>query len=175
MDRAISGQAKMRNYGRSTLHVDLPRNRAMREVWLPTIALLTLVATGVGTPALARGGGGFTMSRFAPASSAHPHPSIRRNLLAPRTFARDGAGLRFQHRNQSDNALPIGIWPYWPSIDATSEPLPSQRSEPAPSVIVISGSPGGAPQRVAPDTPADYSYAAGCHAIPNGYHCDAPP
>jgi hypothetical protein len=159
----------------ATFRVDLPRKRAMREVWLPTIALLSLIGTGIGAPALARGGGdGFTMPRFAPASSAHPHPSIRRNLLAPQTFARDGAGLDFRHRNQSENALPIGIWPYWPSIDATPEQSFSERSGPAPSVVVISGSPRDAPQRVAPETPADYSYVAGCHAIPNGYHCDAP-
>jgi hypothetical protein len=159
----------------ATFRVDLPRNRAMREVWLPTIALLSLVGTGIGAPALARGGGGgFTMSRFTSTSPAHPHPSIRRNLLAPRAFARGGADLHFRHRNQSENALPIGIWPYWPFIDTTPEQPPSERSEPAPSVIVISGSPGGAPQRVAPDTSADYSYVAGCHAIPNGYHCDAP-
>jgi hypothetical protein len=147
----------------------------MRQIWLPTIALLSLVGTGIGAPALARGGGGgFTMPRFASTSSGHQHQSIRRNLLAPRTFARNDTDLRFRHRNQSDNVLPAGIWPYWPSIDATPEQSFPERSQPAPSVIVISGSPGGAPQRAAPDAPAEYSYVAGCHAIPNGYHCDTP-
>jgi hypothetical protein len=44
-----------------------------------------------------------------------------------------------------------------------------------PQVIVISGSNyAQGPMAPAPGDPPDYSYVPGCHAIPNGYHCDTP-
>jgi hypothetical protein len=63
-------------------------------------------------------------------------------------------------------------WPYYPTfeeIPVTANDVPSQ-----PQVIVVSGGAGAAPSRGAPDAGPDYSFVAGCRAIPNGYHCDPP-
>jgi hypothetical protein len=71
----------------------------------------------------------------------------------------------------TQNALPLAIWPY--GLDtpieapAAAETVPSQ-----PEVLVIAGSHGVLPENATPQTPPDYSYVTGCHAIPNGYHCD---
>ena len=51
-------------------------------------------------------------------------------------------------------------------------PPQARAPAPEPQVIVISQD-GQGHMRTA-EAPADYSYVKGCHAIANGYHCDAP-
>ena len=71
---------------------------------------------------------------------------------------------------------PVGGW--WPGDWGSggyygyANPPLAQAPAPEPQVIVIN-SDGQGRMRTA-ETPADYSYVKGCHAIANGYHCDAP-
>jgi hypothetical protein len=86
-------------------------------------------------------------------------------------------GFRFDRDGQLLKGSPIVIWPSWPFFDTTPIQVPQVASD-APSnpvVIVMSGLSDRAPERAIPETPPDYGYVAGCHAIPNGYHCDVPP
>jgi hypothetical protein len=106
-------------------------------------------------------------------------PLIRDNLgvpgVVPRQFA-IGNDRLLRRRDQFENVWPIGIWPFWPSGDTIPAVVTSSGSDvPASrSVTVVSGAPNGEPERTESATPRDYSYVAGCHAIPNGYHCDSP-
>ncbi len=51
--------------------------------------------------------------------------------------------------------------------------LPTQQAPtPEPQVIVIRAD--GQGRMTTAEAPADFSYVKGCHAIANGYHCDAP-
>jgi hypothetical protein len=128
-------------------------------------------------------GGGvhrFGASVFRPAPFGRVPPSlIRGNLVAPRVVPRHfavGNDLPLRRRVPFENSWPIGIWPLWPNFDTTPMVVPSSGSDvpTSPPVIVVSGLPSGAPERTASATLPDYSYVAGCHAIPQGYHCDAP-
>jgi hypothetical protein len=88
--------------------------------------------------------------------------------------ARNGFG--FNRNAQLQGGWPIAGWPSWPFLDSAPIQVPSVASD-APSnpvVIVMSGLSDRAPERATPETPPDYGYIAGCHAIPNGYHCDIP-
>jgi hypothetical protein len=105
--------------------------------------------------------------------------SLLRDNLAPSVVPRQysiGNDLLLRRGDRFENAWPIGIWPFWPDSDAIPMVVPSSGGDgrASPSVIVVSGSPNGAPERTASATLSDYSYVAGCHAIPNGYHCDVP-
>ena len=51
-------------------------------------------------------------------------------------------------------------------------PPQAQAPAPEPEVIVINSD--GQGRMTTAETAADYSYVKGCHAIANGYHCDAP-
>jgi hypothetical protein len=86
-----------------------------------------------------------------------------------RLRVQEGLGLR--RRGLTQNALPAAIWPYGLDtpiqVPAAAEAVPSQ-----PEVLVIAGSHGDLRENTTPRTPPDYSYVTGCHAIPNGYHCD---
>jgi hypothetical protein len=104
-------------------------------------------------------------------------PFMRNNVVAPRIAARNPDArneLRFRRDTQLQNGLPITIWPYSSFTDTTPMDVPPSQSEVPvlPPVIAMSGWPNGTPDRTAPERPADYSYVAGCHAIPNGHHCD---
>ena len=70
---------------------------------------------------------------------------------------------------------PVSGW--WPSDWGSggyygyAYPPQAQAPPPEPQVIVISQD--GQGRMKTAETPADYSYVKGCHAIANGYHCDA--
>ena len=91
-------------------------------------------------------------------------------------FAGNGFGFVGNGFGFVGNAF--GGWPFggWPLLDTAPLQVPSVANETpsAPVVIVMSGLSDGAPERARPETPPDYGYVAGCHAIPNGYHCDIP-
>jgi hypothetical protein len=156
-----------------------------RVFLLLVIAILSIVGMGSMTSASARGGGsrgGFIASRSA------AHTSVlfsQRRFFAQGGFFSTGGFLaagaftgvgRFQNgfsrRNgQFGNYGWLGDWPYaWWPMDTTSPQVVTEAPS-RPEVIVISGANDGRGRAVAED---DYSYVAGCHAIPNGYHCDPP-
>jgi hypothetical protein len=164
-----------------------------RISWLPTIVILSLLGTGSIAPALARGGA--TGSGGARASSAFfVHGSrtfTRSHAVTPRFAARNRAfiarnigvrnGLRFRGGNQFLNSWPLGFWPDWWSDSwpyswpTGTTPVAAGQGPSDPSVIVISSVPNLAPVQTPPQAPPDYSYVPGCHAVPNGYHCDVHP
>jgi hypothetical protein len=150
-----------------------------RSCWLSVIVILSLIATGAAAPALARDGVNmFGVAGFPSGFVMHSaRPIMRNSVVTPHMTARADVqnDLRFRRHTRLQNGLPI-IWPYSSFTDATPlEVLPSQDESPSsPSVIVISGLPNGLPDHAVPEAPPDYSYIAGCRAIPNGYHCDTP-
>ena len=92
------------------------------------------------------------------------------NTVAMRRF-RLQEGLGPRRRGLTQNALPVTIWPY--GLDTPIEAPPAAQAVPSqPEVLVIAGSHGDLPENMTPQNPPDYSYVTGCHAIPNGYHCD---
>jgi len=72
---------------------------------------------------------------------------------------------------------PVGGWG-WPGDGGTggyygyAYPPAQQAPPPEPQVIVIQND--GQGRMTTAEAPADFSYVKGCHAIANGYHCDAP-
>src|SRR5437764_1185632 len=151
-----------------------------RSRWFPVVAILGLIGAGVPAPALAWDGGPrFGTAGFPPGFAMHTaRPLVRNNVLSPRIPARHANvqnDLRF-HRRALQNGAPITIWPYSSFTDTTPTYVPPTQSQvvSSPPVIVMSGLPNSGPDRAVPETPPDLSYVAGCHAIPNGYHCDGP-
>jgi len=88
--------------------------------------------------------------------------------LGKRVF---GAEMRRHRHRAAVLGYPPGAWlgwPYawWPSPTVMPEPEPPVVH---PEVIIIKADGRG---QVLPENPPDDSYVPGCHAIPNGYHCD---
>jgi hypothetical protein len=147
--------------------------------WFPLAAILSLIGAGVAAPAKARDGiNTFGMagvpSRFAVQAA---RPFVRNGIVTPRIPTHNAnARNNLHHRRhaQMRSGLPITIWPYSSFGRTTTIYAPPIQSEvpPPPPVVVVSGLPTGVPERRAPETPPDYTYVAGCRAIPNGYHCD---
>jgi hypothetical protein len=154
----------------------------VRIRWFPVVAILSLLGTGVAAPALARDGGNiFGMAGFPSGFAMHTaRPFVRNSVVTPHIAARNfdfHSDHRLRRNALLQNGLPIAIWPYQSFTDTTPmdivAPIQSEVA-PSPPIIVISGLPNGVPDRTVPETPPDYGYIAGCRAIPNGYHCDAP-
>ncbi len=160
-----------------------------RVFWLPMIAvILGLLGTGSMAPAFARGGGGgggahgIGIARFP----ARVSPIFRSGRIGNPGVIGGLGGFQnniFRGGVARRNPGLAGIWPYpWWPIDTTQGwPIDATQSQVGtavpsePQVIVISGSNYGQGHSAqAPGDPPDYSYVPGCHAIPNGYHCDAP-
>jgi hypothetical protein len=141
-----------------------------------TFALLSLLAT---TSVLARSGvnrSNVSNLSFLPRV---PHAAMQDSHFKPRIIARHVGirdGLRFHGQAELQSGLPTAIWPYSSFTDTLPLEVPSTQSEApvAPMVTLMSGLPNGVPDRTVPETTPDYSYVAGCRAIPNGYHCDTP-
>jgi hypothetical protein len=107
--------------------------------------------------------------RFGVRSSTITPPtsgSLRASPIVPRRI-NVADELRARGRGSFENGFPIGAWPYWPTIGTVGGEAPS-----SPAVIVVSAAQTPASQRTLSDQFPDYSYIPGCHAIPNGYHCD---
>jgi hypothetical protein len=149
-----------------------------RVFWLPMIAaILGLLGTGSMAPAVARGGGGghgIGIARFP----ARVSPVFRLGRIRTPGFVAGRDRVRndvFRRGDAFRNSGLAGIWPYpwWPYDTTPADVGTAVPSE--PHVIVISDS-NYTQGRIAPTPgdPPDYSYIPGCHAIPNGYHCDAP-
>ena len=147
----------------------------IRIAWIFVIMLMA--AGGTSGPAAARGGGGgigYAVPHAAFASRA-PFATQRFHAGTPRI-----AGGRFVRRDDlgrgrgtGRNFAPVVAWPYGWSLDPVPEVIQIQGADAASSqpVIIAAGPP---PQTAEPAALPDYSYVAGCRAIPGGYHCDPP-
>jgi hypothetical protein len=151
-----------------------------RNHGLLVIVIPGLIGMGMAAPARARDGvNTFGMAGCASGFVVHaPRRFTRNSIVTPHITARNADlrnDLRFRRHTGLQNGLPI-IWPYSSFTDATpTDVLPSQSEVlSSPSVIAMSGLPNGASDIAVPETPPDYSYIAGCRAIPNGYYCDTP-
>jgi hypothetical protein len=153
-------------------------------LWLPAIAAFGFLGTASLAPAMARGSAGGVVA------AGHRSIFVGRGQVSmprfragsPRIIAngafngRNGIGNRNDFGRQRADLGSIVAWPYLWSLDPTPESF-ALTGDPAPStppVIVVSGSPANALQQTAQAAPPDFSYVAGCHAIPGGYHCDTP-
>jgi len=65
-----------------------------------------------------------------------------------------------------------GFWPDWPA-GYTFQPVQQVPPPPQPPQIIVIQANGNGRMTMA-DAAPDVSYVKGCHAIPNGYHCDTP-
>jgi hypothetical protein len=139
--------------------------------------IATFVVLGMGSvaPALARSSAHGAGIARSPARLAARLPLLfsEGRFVAPGMIAGVGSFQNgFSRRGgRFGNYGWLGDWPYagWP-LDTTQAQVATEVPS-HPEVIVISG-PNNGGGRARPED--DYSYVAGCHAIPNGYHCDAP-
>ena len=93
---------------------------------------------------------------FAPHLAAHQDAFIRHRFLTG-PHARFGPGGTL-----------LGL-PFSPFVDTA--PIQSPAAEPVRPEVIVMPVPT-APHQAPPQASLDFSYVAGCHAIPNGYHCD---
>jgi hypothetical protein len=142
-------------------------------LWASAITMLGLVGGAPGTAwgQVSRVGSGRASLGFSTHVLRAPLASRRsgNTVAMQRLRVQEGFGLR--RRGLTQNGLPAAIWPYGLDtpieVPDAAEAVPSQ-----PEVLVIAGSHGDLRENTTPRTPPDYSYVTGCHAIPNGYHCD---
>jgi hypothetical protein len=144
--------------------------------FLPCLAALLVVAAHAEARGSGGGGGGVH-------GAIGFHAGVRVNnfhRIAPRAFpvnralARANQFRRFNNRFQNGNQIgwwPYGWWPDWSGYPTTQAaayaPVPQPPAD--PQVIVIHSDDNG--QMKTQEGTQDFSYA-GCHPIPNGYHCD---
>jgi hypothetical protein len=151
-----------------------------RLFWLLAFAVSGVVGTAGMAPALARGGATGVVAA-GPRSFAHApfaRPQFRGGFPRAVVAGRGNQGFNLQNDllRRGAGLGAIVAWPYLWSLDPAPEQISLAGDDPpaAPQIIVVSGSPGGAPTPAALTVPPDFSYVAGCHAIPGGYHCDPP-
>jgi hypothetical protein len=144
---------------------------------LPWLAALLLVASH---QAQARGGGHGGVGFHGSVVSRPVVPRFNRGIAVQRSRVNPAlAGTaRFAQFHQIPNAQPAWGWggwgwPYawWPDYRAETGHPPPQPAPVQPEVIVIHTEGNG--QTTTQVASREFSYA-GCHAIPNGYHCDVP-
>lgn len=148
-----------------------------RGVWLRPIAISCVLGIIGLSPAFARGGGaagGFSGHASRAAFAHAPRWTFRGYGAASfnRSIAAQGRqGSAQAARQQTVQSAAIG--PYsWFIGGAPDEIYPVDNTRPDPYVIVISQV---SPVPVSPKpNPAPEISIAGCHPIPNGYHCDTP-
>jgi hypothetical protein len=154
--------------------------RVLRYLIVPVVLGLLAApqadARGGGGGGGGRGGGfvGVHVGARGVALRAGGGAIVRHQSLAP--FAARGFPRQFA-RNNFQNGFPawgggwgwpIGDW--WPG-EYGYQPVQQIQDPPAqPQVIFIRSDGNGRMQTT--EAGPDYSYIEGCHAIPNGYHCD---
>jgi hypothetical protein len=158
--------------------------RALRYSIVPV--LLGLLAM---PQAEARGGGGGGGGGFVAAHGGAPVAALRTSngvIVGRRGFVRHqslapftarGFSRRFA-RNGFQNGFPAWAdgwgWPigdWWPGGYGYQPDQPAPEPRVQPQVIVIRADGDGHMQTTQAAAP-DYGYIEGCHAIPNGYHCN---
>jgi len=124
------------------------------------------VGIHIGAPGVAlRAGNGAIVRRLG---------FVRHQSLAP--FAARGFPRQFA-RNNFQNGFPAwgGGWG-WPVGDwwldgYAYQPVQQAQEPPVQPQVIVIRSDGDGRMHTA-ETAPDYGYIEGCHAIPNGYHCD---
>ena len=144
--------------------------------WMPMVIALFVVGLGGVSPVWARQGFNTVdmpaIRTSPPMNFAEPSKRQRSNLHNQGMAI--GHDLRFHGHPRSQGTLPVLIWPYDPYFESYSPTTAATGTEPSPEpqIIVMPSSPQ--PQgTAAQETRLDFSYVGGCHAIPNGYHCDS--
>ena len=122
------------------------------------------------------GSGGFSGGIVIGASAAHiSRQFIARRPVLPAQRIRASNLQRLHQRSLAQNGIPIGgIWPGfgWPdATQAVAAPAIDATAQPQPEVIIMHSDTAA---HTASEPPPDFGYIPGCHAIPNGYHCDTP-
>lgn len=126
----------------------------------------------------APGGGSRGVPGFHRGSRVAAAVNIRSNRVNTLNFARqnhgDGFGFRRSFvRNRFQSGIPLG-WPignWWPGYGYSTVQQTAE-GPPEPEIYIIHTDGQGRTQTA--EAAADLSYVKGCHAIPNGYHCDLP-
>jgi hypothetical protein len=115
---------------------------------------------------------GFSGSFLHVAPSGHFANGSHRQFFPRRQFfaAQHFHGLRKGQVLAPTGVLFGGDYWSWPDTGQVVTYAPPPEEPVQPEVIVLQSDSNG--PKVAEAAP-DYGYVAGCHAIPNGYHCDA--
>jgi hypothetical protein len=188
--RAILARAAVRGF--SAIRRSLAMRRSLRLPFLIVLcgflAILQAEARGgggggavgghAGGSSGARGGGFRGVAVFRGGASVAAAANIRRNRVNTLNFARQihGDGLGFRRslgHNRFQNGIPLG-WPvgnWWPGYGYSADQQPVEGPA-QPEIFIIHTDGQGRTQTA--EAAADFSYVKGCHAIPNGYHCDLP-
>jgi hypothetical protein len=136
------------------------------------VGLLASQADARSTAAFS-GGTGF----FGGVVIGAPH-HFARPIIAQHRFiaAQRFRALHLQNRRlHSLTGFPIGgIWPgfWWPNTQVVEVPAAVEETaqpQMQPQIIIIRSDTAA---HTVPEPPPDFGYVSGCHAIPNGYHCD---
>jgi hypothetical protein len=154
----------------------IQRSLAMRHALRCSIVPILLSSVLAVSQADARGGGGGHGGGFHGGFRTGFHGGFRGRGFVHRGFFPNRFVIhhRFGFNNGfsfGDFGWPIGDWDW-----GGGYAYPQAQAAPAqPQVIVINTDGQGRMQTAdASDPPVDVSYLKGCHAIPNGYHCDLP-
>lgn len=164
----------------------------MRQVLCLSAALLALILPPVSADAHSGATGAGFPSGLVPLNGPafHVRPAIRAYHGFHRSAGRTSGGFHRRGRGFAGRGFtpygysPYGYWPYsyWPGdwsdygFSGPSWPGGAQvvvAPPPAPAlpqIIVIRPATAGSAMS---EAKLDYSYVPGCHAIPNGYHCDS--
>ena len=142
-----------------------------RGLWLPLIAVACLFGIAATSPASGRGSGaGSGFAGHGSRASFHSRIATAHIILRSNgvVVGRGRFGLAQPLANLSAG---IGIASY-PWFFGTGSGVIASEAIPDPYVIVVS-QPYPVPVRTPPAPQSDVA-VGGCHAIPNGYHCDVP-
>jgi hypothetical protein len=103
----------------------------------------------------------------------HIQRQVGRLRFQHRLFAREEFGRNGGRLFGNNFVGPFGLaWPFFYGLPGDF--YSGGTETPAgPEVVVLSTPPSIAPPIPTPQAPLDFSYVAGCHPIPNGYHCDS--
>jgi hypothetical protein len=152
--------------------------RALR--WSIAPILVGLLAIPQAVDARGGGGGGFHGGAIHGAFHSSTSNGFRRPGFVRHQQVARFADRRFfpnqRFANNLQNGFPAwwGGWGYdWPNTGYEYGYQPVQQAQDAPSQpqVIVIRSDGNGRMTAAEATP-DYGYVQGCHAIPNGYHCD---
>jgi hypothetical protein len=148
----------------------------MRKVSIHILVIVmpSLIGMAKTAPGLARAA---TVEHLPSSFMQVPRVQTRSGIFEPQSFARHTDIQHHQqvhHTAQPQISMPVPFWPDSTFIDSAPTEPSSGGDEISPNPYVIVSPPqASSPQAQTPSQAApDYSYVAGCRAIPNGYSCD---
>ena len=130
--------------------------------------ILLLGLSVIPTPLAARGSGGAGGGPIVSHRMTASHTVRSRHEFGRQRIAHHPASRHFAGQQ---TILPI--WPdgWGPDESYVYQPVQQTEAPPPEPQVIVMRIDGGGHTETAAATP-DLSYAQGCHAIPNGYHCD---